>query len=75
MGGRAGQRPRRTLVFGSWDAEEWHLTGSTEWGEHYGEELGRNAIAYLNVDSSVSGSQFDAAAASTSVSPGNNITQ
>lgn len=59
---QAGQRPRRTLVFGSWDAEEWHLTGSTEWGEHYGEELGRNAIAYLNVDSSVSGSQFDAAA-------------
>jgi len=52
---RSGHRPRRTLVLASWDAEEWHLTGSTEWGEHFADELGKNAIAYLNVDSSTSG--------------------
>lgn len=52
---REGVRPRRTIVFGSWDAEEWHLTGSTEWGEDLGEELSAHAVAYINVDSSVSG--------------------
>lgn len=52
---QSGHRPRRTLVLASWDAEEWHLTGSTEWGEHFADQLGKNAIAYLNVDSSTSG--------------------
>ena len=52
---QSGHRPLRTLVLASWDAEEWHLTGSTEWGEQFAEELGKNAIAYLNVDSSASG--------------------
>ncbi|MBC7843845.1 MAG: M28 family metallopeptidase [Gemmatimonadaceae bacterium] len=59
---RAGQRPKRTIVFASWDAEEWHLTGSTEWGEQFADDLRRNAIAYLNVDGSTSGSKFDAGA-------------
>lgn len=59
---RAGMRPKRTIVFASWDAEEWHLTGSTEWGEHFADDLRRNAIAYLNVDGSTSGSKFDAGA-------------
>lgn len=59
---KAGHRPRRTIVFGSWDAEEWHLTGSTEWGEQFAGDLRRNAIAYLNVDGSTSGSRFDAGA-------------
>jgi N-acetylated-alpha-linked acidic dipeptidase len=49
-------------VFASWDAEEWHLTGSTEWGEQFADDLRRNAIAYLNVDGSTSGSKFDAGA-------------
>ncbi len=57
---RAGQRPKRTLVFASWDAEEWHLTGSTEWGEQFADDLRHNAIAYLNVDGSTSGSNFAA---------------
>ena len=57
---RAGQRPKRTIVFASWDAEEWHLTGSTEWGEQFADDLRRNAIAYLNVDGSTSGSNFEA---------------
>ena len=36
---REGVRPRRTLVFGSWDGEEVTLTGSTEWGEQFAAEL------------------------------------
>ena len=59
---RAGRRPKRTIVFASWDAEEWHLTGSTEWGEQFADDLRKNAIAYLNVDGSTSGSKFDAGA-------------
>ena len=59
---QSGHRPRRSLVLASWDAEEWHLTGSTEWGEHFAEELGKNAIAYLNVDSSTSGPDWSAGA-------------
>jgi len=59
---RDGERPRRTLVFASWDAEEWHLTGSTEWGEQFAAELGKGAVAYLNVDSSTSGPNFGVSA-------------
>ncbi|PWB69842.1 MAG: glutamate carboxypeptidase [Holophagae bacterium] len=59
---RTGDRPRRTLVFASWDAEEWHLTGSTEWGEQFAGELGTGAVAYLNVDSSTSGPDFEVSA-------------
>jgi N-acetylated-alpha-linked acidic dipeptidase len=55
---KKGERPRRTLVFANWDAEEWHLTGSTEWGEQFAAELGKGAVAYLNVDSSTSGPDF-----------------
>ena len=57
---REGKRPKRSIVFASWDAEEWHLTGSTEWGEQFEDDLKRNAIAYLNVDGSTSGSEFSA---------------
>lgn len=28
-----GWRPRRTIIFASWDAEEFGLLGSTEWAE------------------------------------------
>lgn len=59
---RRGQRPRRTLVLASWDAEEWHLTGSTEWGEQFADRLGKGAVAYLNVDSSTSGADFEVGA-------------
>ena len=59
---RSGWKPRRTLVFASWDAEEFTLTGSTEWGELEAERLKAGALAYLNVDSSASGNSFSAAA-------------
>ena len=50
-----GTRPRRTLIICSWDGEEYALTGSTEWGEQFGDELKKKLIAYINVDSSASG--------------------
>jgi N-acetylated-alpha-linked acidic dipeptidase len=55
---KKGVRPRRTLVICSWDGEEYALTGSTEWGEEFADELKKKAVAYLNVDSSASGSMF-----------------
>jgi N-acetylated-alpha-linked acidic dipeptidase len=57
-----GARPKRTIVFASWDAEEWTLTSSTEWGEQFEQELREKTVAYLNVDSSASGPNFTAAA-------------
>ena len=59
---REGWRPRRTLVLASWDAEEFALTGSTEWGEEHLSALREGLVVYLNVDSSTSGSGFSATA-------------
>lgn len=59
---KQGVRPRRTLVICSWDGEEVGLTGSTEWGEQFADELKRKAIAYINVDSSASGPDFEGSA-------------
>jgi len=56
---RKGMRPKRTLVICSWDGEEYALTGSTEWGEQYADELKRKAVAYLNVDEATSGKDFE----------------
>jgi N-acetylated-alpha-linked acidic dipeptidase len=57
-----GWRPRRSIVFASWDAEEFTLTSSTEWGEQHAEALRERAVAYLNVDSAASGPNFTATA-------------
>jgi N-acetylated-alpha-linked acidic dipeptidase len=54
-----GIRPKRTLVLCSWDGEEYALTGSTEWGEQYADELKQKAVAYLNVDEATSGKDFE----------------
>jgi N-acetylated-alpha-linked acidic dipeptidase len=59
---RQGLRPRRTIVFGNWDAEEYTLTGSTEWGEDRAEDLRQNAVICINVDASSSGKSFAASA-------------
>jgi N-acetylated-alpha-linked acidic dipeptidase len=58
---RQGWRPRRTIVFCSWDAEEEGLVGSTEWVEQQGRALD-HAVAYFNVDVAVSGPDFTASA-------------
>jgi N-acetylated-alpha-linked acidic dipeptidase len=55
---QGGIRPRRTLVFCSWDGEEYALTGSTEWGEQYADELKQKTVAYLNVDEATAGKNF-----------------
>jgi N-acetylated-alpha-linked acidic dipeptidase len=55
---KQGFRPRRTIVVCSWDGEEVGLTGSTEWGEQFADELRSKGVAYINVDSSASGPSF-----------------
>lgn len=55
---RRGIRPRRTIVFATWDAEEWGLVGSTEYVEDDSLRLLRGAVAYFNQDVSAQGSQF-----------------
>lgn len=57
---KRGWKPRRTIVFCNWDAEEYGLLGSTEWVEENREMLASRAVAYLNVDSAVSGPGFRA---------------
>ena len=56
-----GWKPKRTMVFASWDAEEEGLIGSTEWGEQHEAELG-SSPAYFNMDVAVSGPNFNASA-------------
>ncbi|MGA2857291.1 MAG: M28 family metallopeptidase [Candidatus Sulfotelmatobacter sp.] len=53
-----GMRPRRTVIVCSWDGEEIGLTGSTEWGEQFADELRAKAVAYINVDEATSGPNF-----------------
>ena len=55
---KQGMRPRRTLVICSWDGEEVGLTGSTEWGEQFADDLRAKAVAYINVDEAASGPNF-----------------
>ncbi len=52
IGGLAkqGWRPKRTLVYTSWDAEEPMLLGSTEWAETHAIELKKKAVLYVNSD-------------------------
>ncbi|WP_445146570.1 transferrin receptor-like dimerization domain-containing protein [Dyella sp. Tek66A03] len=45
-----GWRPKRTLVYASWDGEEPGLLGSTEWAETHAKELQQKAVMYLNSD-------------------------
>ncbi len=47
---KTGWRPKRTIVFAAWDAEEPGLIGSTEWVEAHAEELSEKAVAYVNTD-------------------------
>ncbi|XP_010493051.1 PREDICTED: probable glutamate carboxypeptidase 2 isoform X1 [Camelina sativa] len=59
---KRGWKPRRTIILCNWDAEEYALTGSTEWVEENREMLSSRAVAYMNVDCAVSGPGFDASA-------------
>ncbi|XP_068122896.1 N-acetylated-alpha-linked acidic dipeptidase 2-like isoform X2 [Hyperolius riggenbachi] len=50
-----GWQPRRTIIFASWDAEEFGLLGSTEWAEENAKILQERGVAYINSDSSIEG--------------------
>ena len=58
---KSGWKPKRTMIFASWDGEEEGLIGSTEWAEQHESELA-NAPAYFNMDVGVSGPKFGASA-------------
>jgi len=66
---RRGMRPRRTVIACSWDGEEYALTGSTEWGEQFADDLKKRLVAYLNVDESVAGAATAAGPEGLSFSP------
>jgi N-acetylated-alpha-linked acidic dipeptidase len=55
---KRGVRPKRTIVFATWDAEEWGLVGSTEYVEDDTLRLLRGAVAYLNQDVAAQGPSF-----------------
>ncbi|MCA1685084.1 MAG: M28 family peptidase, partial [Planctomycetia bacterium] len=56
---RNGWKPRRSIVYASWDAEEYGLVGSTEWADEHAKEVDEKAVLLLNVDSAVSGPDLD----------------
>jgi N-acetylated-alpha-linked acidic dipeptidase len=58
---KSGWKPKRTMIFASWDGEEEGLIGSTEWAEQHESELA-SAPAYFNMDVAVSGPKFGASA-------------
>lgn len=62
---KAGWKPKRTILFCSWDAEEYGLVGSTEWAEDHAAMLSQKAVAYLNVDVAVTGPNFGASGTSS----------
>ena len=55
---KAGVRPKRTIIFATWDAEEWGLIGSTEFVEDDSLRLSRGAVAYFNQDVAAQGPRF-----------------
>jgi N-acetylated-alpha-linked acidic dipeptidase len=58
VGALNGQQPARTLVFATWDAEEWGMLGSTEYVEDDSLRLKKGGVAYLNLDVSATGLDF-----------------
>jgi N-acetylated-alpha-linked acidic dipeptidase len=52
---KQGWKPKRTIRFALWDAEEFGLIGSTEWVEKHQPELDRKAVVYFNSDTNAKG--------------------
>jgi N-acetylated-alpha-linked acidic dipeptidase len=57
---KKGWKPKRTLLFATWDAEEWGLLGSTEYVEDDSLRLAHGAVAYFNQDGAADGPRFGA---------------
>jgi len=55
---KAGWKPKRTIIYCSWDGEEPGLLGSTEWAEQHYDELRAHAVAYINSDANGRGYFF-----------------
>ena len=55
---KKGLLPKRTIVFATWDAEEWGLVGSSEFVEEDSLRLQKGAVAYFNQDVAAQGSSF-----------------
>src|SRR5580704_10096997 len=47
---KQGWKPKRTIIYASWDGEEPMLLGSTEWVEQHADELRQHAAVYINSD-------------------------
>jgi N-acetylated-alpha-linked acidic dipeptidase len=47
---KQGWKPKRTIIYASWDGEEPMLLGSTEWVEAHADELSQHAAIYINTD-------------------------
>jgi N-acetylated-alpha-linked acidic dipeptidase len=52
---KSGWKPKRTIVYLSWDGEEPDLLGSTEWAEEHAAELKQKAVLYINTDNNERG--------------------
>jgi N-acetylated-alpha-linked acidic dipeptidase len=52
---KEGWKPKRTIIYCAWDAEEPGLIGSTEWVETHADELRAHAVTYINTDSNSRG--------------------
>jgi len=52
---QTGWRPKRTIIYASWDGEEPGLLGSTEWAETHADELKAKAVLYVNSDTNTRG--------------------
>lgn len=59
---KRGVRPRRTIIFAAWGAEEFGIIGSSEWCEGHRAVLSRNGVAYINLDMAAMGNNFSASA-------------
>ena len=55
---RTGWRPRLTIKFCSWGAQEPGLIGSNEWVEEHERALSTKGITYINIDASVAGTHM-----------------
>ena len=55
---KTGWRPKRTIIYASWDGEEPGLLGSTEWAETHAAEIKAHAVLYINTDSNARGELY-----------------
>src|SRR5437868_4132124 len=59
---KKGWKPRRSVLFVSWDGEEQGLLGSTEWVEDLASELRAHVAVYVNRDAGAGGLNFSGSA-------------